>query len=45
MYVDYVARHVWDGEVKFICIYSLKQMCYDIQTFYDNLFFYSIVML
>lgn len=33
LYVNHAARHVWDKKVKFISIYSLKYMSYNIQTF------------
>lgn len=33
MYMDHVARNMWNEEVKFICIYSFKHMRYIIRTF------------
>lgn len=30
LYANYAAKHLWDVEINFICIYSLKHMCYNI---------------
>lgn len=45
LYPDHVVRHVWDREVKVICIYSVKQCVIIFNVFDDGLFFFRTMVL